>query len=163
MSESVLFVCLGNICRSPTAEAVFRAQVAAAGLADQIHIDSAGTGEWHIGKPPDARAQAAGLARGFNLSALRARQVTAEDFSRHHKIVVMDQNNLRDAKKLCPSNYHYKLSLLLDYAQSPIEDKNVPDPYYGGVEDFDRVLDLVEDACQGLLFSMQLSMQREIS
>lgn len=154
-SASVLFVCLGNICRSPTAEAVFRAQVKAAGLADEIQIDSAGTGDWHIGKAPDHRAQTAGLERGFDLSALRARLVTSEDFSRHQWIIAMDENNLRDLKKLAPPTHEKKISLLLDYAQQSTANKNVPDPYHGNMADFHRVLDLVEDACQGLLAHIQ--------
>lgn len=155
IKSSVLFVCLGNICRSPTAEAVFRAQVKAAGLTDQIVIDSAGTGDWHVGAAPDPRAQAAGLVRGFDLSFLRARQVIREDFSRYQWIIAMDQNNLHDLKQLSSSENHARLSMLLDYAKQPLLNKDVPDPYYGSMNDFHHVLDLVEDACQGLLAHIQ--------
>ncbi len=159
MKSSVLFVCLGNICRSPTAEAVFRAQLKAAGLIETISVDSAGTGDWHIGKAPDHRAQTAGAERGFDLSRLRARLVTKEDFSQYQWIIAMDENNYRDLQQLSPPQYQHKISLLLDFAQKKIAHRNVPDPYYGSMADFHHVVDLVEDACQGLLAHIQ----RELS
>ncbi|GAA5128592.1 low molecular weight protein-tyrosine-phosphatase [Alloalcanivorax gelatiniphagus] len=144
-SVSVLFVCLGNICRSPTAEAVFRRRVADAGLADRIHIDSAGTGDWHIGKAPDRRASAAAAQRGYQLEALRARQVSAEDFRRFDLVLAMDDNNLADLQALRPEDDDALLVRFLDVLgdDGPHE---VPDPYYGGDDGFDRVLDLVERA-----------------
>jgi len=144
-SVSVLFVCLGNICRSPTAEAVFRRRVADAGLAERIHIDSAGTGDWHIGKAPDRRASAAAAQRGYQLEALRARQVSAEDFRRFDLVLAMDDNNLADLQALRPEDDDALLVRFLDVLgdDGPHE---VPDPYYGGDDGFDRVLDLVERA-----------------
>ncbi len=145
----VLFVCLGNICRSPTAEAVFRNVVAqdADGLA--IEIDSAGTHAYHIGEPPDARAQAAARRRGIDMSALRARQVHPSDFEEFDLILAMDRDNLAELKRRCPAQFHDRLRLLLEYAV--VTDREVPDPYYGGEAGFEQVLDLVEQASRGLL------------
>lgn len=145
----VLFVCLGNICRSPTAEGVLRHKVRAAGLEDRIEIDSAGTGDWHVGKAPDARTRAAALRRGYDLSSLRARQVSLADFSRYDLILAMDNANLRDLKHLRSSGGKAELDLFLRRYELEIEE--VPDPYYGGEDGFERVLDLVERACDGLL------------
>lgn len=144
-SVSVLFVCLGNICRSPTAEAVFRRRVADAGLEARIHIDSAGTGDWHIGKAPDRRASAAAAQRGYQLDRLRARQVSAEDFHRFDLILAMDDNNLADLQALRPADDDALLARFLDVLgeDGPHE---VPDPYYGGDDGFDHVLNLVEKA-----------------
>lgn len=145
----VLFVCLGNICRSPTAEGVLRHKVRAAGLEDRIEIDSAGTGDWHVGKAPDARTRAAALRRGYDLSSLRARQVSLADFSRYDLILAMDNANLRDLKHLRGSGGKAELDLFLRRYELEIDE--VPDPYYGGEDGFERVLDLVERACDGLL------------
>ncbi|MDU4252841.1 low molecular weight protein-tyrosine-phosphatase [Pseudomonas sp.] len=145
----VLFVCLGNICRSPTAEGVLRHKVRAAGLEDRIEIDSAGTGDWHVGKAPDARTRAAALRRGYDLSSLRARQVSLADFSRYDLILAMDNANLRDLKHLRGSGAKAELDLFLRRYELEIDE--VPDPYYGGEDGFERVLDLVERACDGLL------------
>ncbi len=146
----VLFVCLGNICRSPSAEGVFRALVEAEGLGDAIGVDSAGTGAWHIGEPPDRRAQAAAKRRGVDLSGQRARQAGAGDFKRFDLIVAMDRDNHGNLSALCPPGQDHRLRLFLDFAPgSDISD--VPDPYYGGEGGFDTVLDLIEDASQGLL------------
>ncbi|MDF3864124.1 low molecular weight phosphotyrosine protein phosphatase [Pseudomonas denitrificans (nom. rej.)] len=145
----VLFVCLGNICRSPTAEGVFRHKVREAGLEDRIEIDSAGTGDWHVGKAPDARTRAAALRRGYDLSSLRARQVSAIDFSRYDLVLAMDNANLRDLKHLCSSSGKAELDLFLRRYELEIDE--VPDPYYGGEDGFEQVLDLVERACDGLL------------
>ncbi|OWP52094.1 low molecular weight protein-tyrosine-phosphatase [Pseudomonas nitroreducens] len=145
----VLFVCLGNICRSPTAEGVLRHKVRAAGLEDRIEIDSAGTGDWHVGKAPDARTRAAALRRGYDLSSLRARQVSLADFSRYDLILAMDNANLRDLKHLRGSGAKAELDLFLRRYELEVDE--VPDPYYGGEDGFERVLDLVERACDGLL------------
>jgi len=143
---SVLFICLGNICRSPTAEAVFRQMSDDAGL--NLEIDSAGTGGWHVGNPPDRRMQKAALARNYDLSNLRARQISTADCQDFDYIIAMDNNNLREIKSLCP-NSKAKIKLFLDYAKS--QESEVPDPYYGGAAGFDIVLDLIEEASLGLL------------
>ncbi|WP_369602264.1 low molecular weight protein-tyrosine-phosphatase [Hahella sp. SMD15-11] len=156
MTQGVLFVCLGNICRSPTAEAVFRHRAKQAGLRDLL-VDSCGTGGWHVGEAPDRRAQAAARARGYDLSALRARQVSPSDFSRFDWILAMDEQNLADLQRLCPDNWRGHLGLFLELAPE-LGVREVPDPYYGGPEGFDRVLDLIEvasDALIGRLLSKQ--------
>lgn len=145
----VIFVCMGNICRSPTAEAVFRHFVENAGMSRHVLIDSAGTHDYHIGDPPDARTQRAAQQRGYDMSSLRGRQFGAEDFERFDYVLAMDHANLAILKRLAQQgggNPH----LFLDYARSHAE-REVPDPYYGGVEGFERVLDMVENAAQGLL------------
>ncbi|GAB3472407.1 low molecular weight protein-tyrosine-phosphatase [Azotobacter salinestris] len=145
----VLFVCLGNICRSPTAEGVFRDRVRAAGLEERIRIDSAGTGDWHVGKAPDIRTRRAARLRGYDLEALRARQVCREDFARFDLILAMDRSNLRDLQAIRPQGTAAELDLYLHrYA---LEEDEVPDPYYGGEEGFERVLDLLERAGDELL------------
>ena len=147
---SVLFVCMGNICRSPTAEGVFTQLVHSEGLTDRFLIDSAGTHAYHVNKPPDQRAQNAARARGIDISGLRARQVDHSDFNEFDYLLVMDRENYDTLKYVCPKSQLQKLSLLLDYApDQPI--REVPDPYYGGAQGFESVLDLVEEACQGLL------------
>ena len=151
MSVGVLFVCLGNICRSPTAHGVFERCVQDAGLADTILVDSAGTGDWHAGEPPDSRAQLHARKRGFELGHLRARQVNREDFRRFDFILAMDRNNLADLERLRPRNYTGELALFLRYARAGEGLLEVPDPYYGGSGGFETVLDLVEDAAGGLL------------
>ncbi|WP_374980355.1 low molecular weight protein-tyrosine-phosphatase [Pseudomonas solani] len=143
----VLFVCLGNICRSPTAEGVLRHKLREAGLAEQVEVDSAGTGDWHVGKAPDTRTRQAALRRGYDLSLLRARQVSVEDFSRFDLVLAMDHSNLRDLKGLRRNGSEPDL-LLRRYGLVPEE---VPDPYYGGEEGFEEVLDLIEQACDGLV------------
>ena len=146
----VLFVCLGNICRSPTAEGVFRARVAREGLSHAIATDSAGTHDYHIGDPPDSRARAAAKRRGVDISDLRGRQATREDFVRFDYVLAMDRSNLRNLSRLCPKGKESRLRLLLDFAPDAGIDE-VPDPYYGGADGFERVLDLVEAAADGLL------------
>lgn len=145
----VLFVCLGNICRSPTAEGVFRSLVAQAGLADQIYIDSCGTGHWHIGKSPDTRAQEAALCRGIDISGLRARQFSPEDLDTFDYVLVMDRQNLADIKDVWHQNGGTRPALFLEYGRSAHHE--VPDPYYGGEEGFETVLDLINEAGEGLL------------
>jgi protein-tyrosine phosphatase len=150
MNVSVLFVCLGNICRSPTAQGVFQAMLEDAGLADNIYVDSAGTGDWHIGHSPDQRAQTAALRRGYELSDLRARQVCSADFEKFDYILAMDSSNLNDLRVLCGTQNRGELSLFLNYAGAT-QLREVPDPYYGGEQGFEEVLDLLEEAAHGLL------------
>lgn len=145
----VLFVCMGNICRSPTAEGVFRYYVEEAGLADLFEIDSAGTHAYHVGEPPDRRSQQAAERRGFSLADIRARRVAAEDFERFHHIIAMDEDNLVLLHEQAAAEQRAKIRLFLEYASGP--ETEVPDPYYGGATGFERVLDLVEDASRGLL------------
>lgn len=147
---SVLFVCLGNICRSPTAEGVFRKLIDEAGLAARVRVDSAGTAGYHEGAPPDARAMAAASARGFDLSGIRARRVVPEDFEVFDLILAMDEDNLVDLQNAAPEDARAQIELLLDYSASATR-KAVPDPYYGGRNGFEQVLDLVTEACAGLV------------
>ena len=149
----VLFVCLGNICRSPTAEGIFRHALAQAQLTEQITVDSAGTADWHTGKAPDPRSQAAALARGIDISALQARQVSAEDFHRFDLILAMDQSNLEHLKQIQPAAAKAELDLYLQRYQLPLSE--VPDPYYGGAEGFEQVLNLLEQASQKLLTELK--------
>lgn len=146
----VLFVCLGNICRSPTADGIFRNLVAREKLDHKILVDSAGTGDWHIGKAPDARTVAAARQRGYDLSVLRASQVKLHDFAEFDYVLAMDNANLSDLQKMKPANYAGHLGLFLEFGTRG-DYREVPDPYYGGKEGFELVLDLVEDAAQGLL------------
>jgi protein-tyrosine phosphatase len=146
----VLFVCMGNICRSPTAEGVFRHKVAEAGLDEHIHIDSAGTHAYHVGKPPDVRAQNSARNRGFDLSKQRARRVTADDFEKFDYVIAMDSDNESDLRAVCPSGYEQRIHRFLTFSPS-LTETDVPDPYYGGSNGFEKVLDLVEDAADGLL------------
>ena len=148
---NVLFVCLGNICRSPTAQGIFQQMVVQRGLENDIEVDSAGTGGWHIGRPPDQRAQVAALQRGYDLSHLRARQVTADDFDIFDYVLAMDNQNLHDLQRLKRADFGGYLGLFLPFANSEVCPDEVPDPYYGGRQRFDQVLDMVESASQGLL------------
>jgi len=152
-SVRLLFVCLGNICRSPTAEGVMRALVADAGLAQRIEIESAGTGSWHVGSPPDERASAAAAARGVALEG-SARQVRADDFFYFDLVLAMDSANLRELRRLAPGEAERsKLRLLREFDPASVAraDLDVPDPYYGAAGGFEEVLDLVQAACEGLL------------
>ena len=146
----VMFVCMGNICRSPTAHGVFRQMVAKASHSDAICIESSGTHAYHIGQPPDSRAQEVARGCGIDLSDLRAQKINKEDFRRFDYIVAMDGNNISVLKALCPPLYQNRIHLLLDFAKT-IDKKEVPDPYYGGADGFERVLDLIEHGAQGLL------------
>ena len=145
----VMFVCLGNICRSPLAHGLFRNLVEEAGLADRFEIESSGTGAWHVGEQPDARMQQTARRNGVPLDDLRARQVCAEDFHRFDRILAMDRANLADLRRLAPARGGAELSLMLSHGSRG--GGEVPDPYYGGAEGFEHVLDLLEDACAGLL------------
>ena len=146
----VLFVCTGNICRSPTAEGVFRAVVARAGLDRRIAADSAGTHGYHVGDPPDARSCAAARGRGIELDALRARQVTAADFTEFDLVLAMDRGHHAQLARLCPPGRHDRLHLFMDFAPG-LGIRDVPDPYYGAGDGFERVLDMIEAGCDGLL------------
>ncbi len=147
---SVLFLCMGNICRSPTAHGVFRHKVQAAGLDARVQFDSAGTHNYHPGEPPDRRSQQAAALRGYDLSDLRARQLSEDDFVRHDLLLAMDWDNLALAEERCPPAYRRKLRRLTEFCRRH-EAVVVPDPYYGGDAGFAHVLDLVEDACDGLI------------
>jgi len=153
-SVNVLFVCLGNICRSPTAHGVFAQQVERAGLAQYIQIDSCGTGDWHIGHQPDQRAASKAAEYGYDLSTLRARQLHEKDFERFDIILAMDEQNLQDINAQCPQNYAGVTDLFLRYAGID-ETHEVPDPYYGGEDGFDYVVQLVERAGARLLQRLQ--------
>ncbi|OOG14155.1 low molecular weight protein-tyrosine-phosphatase [Pseudomonas sp. C9] len=149
----VLFVCLGNICRSPTAEGVLRHKLREAGLADQVEVASAGTGDWHVGKAPDKRSQAAAKLRGYDLSAQRAQQVTRADFATYDLILAMDNSNLRHLKSLQPAKGKAELDLFLRRYQSELDE--VPDPYYDGDQGFEQVLDLIERASDLLVIELK--------
>jgi len=152
LTQSILFVCLGNICRSPTAEGVFTAKAIDRGLT-HLNIDGAGTGAWHVGNPPDKRATAHAKTRGYDLSPLRARAVSASDFENFDLILAMDNQNLADLRAAAPVNSKARIELFLSYQSSPT--REVPDPYYGGAQGFEEVLDLVEAASEGLLDSLE--------
>jgi len=147
---SVLFVCMGNICRSPTAEGVFARKVAEAGLTERIRIDSAGTHAYHIGNPPDPRTVQAAQRRGYDLSALRARKVEVTDFFRFDYVLAMDEDNLAILNRLMPAESPSRVGLLMEFAPD-YGICEVPDPYYGGAAGFEQVLDMVESAAEGLL------------
>ena len=151
----VLMVCMGNICRSPTAEAVLRHKLAQAGLDDKVQVDSAGTRAFHVGSPPDVRSQKHARQRGYDLSKQRARKVQASDFAQFDLLVAMDWDNLSELEQACPDlgALQHKLRRMMEFAPpavSRVQDV-VPDPYYGGPAGFDVVLDLVEQACEGLV------------
>ena len=146
---SVLFVCMGNICRSPTAEGVFRHVVAEAGRSDEFEIDSAGTHAYHVGEQPDRRSMAAAARRGISLDGIRARRVAVEDYDRFDHIIAMDEDNLARLQDGAPEGSRAQIRLFLEFTDSV--ENEVPDPYYGGAAGFERVLDLVEAASRGLL------------
>ena len=146
----ILFVCMGNICRSPTAEGVFRYVLAQRAPDLEVEIDSAGTHDYHVGSPPDRRAIEAARRRGIDLSPLRARQVRPEDFERFDLILAMDEENLEELQRRAPSGIHRRIRLLMDFAPDAVS-RRVPDPYYGGSQGFEEVLDLLEEASEGLL------------
>jgi protein-tyrosine phosphatase len=140
--RSILFVCTGNICRSPTAEGVFKSLCKGAGI--ELRIESAGLGDWHVGDPPDERAQHHAKNRGYDLSAQRARQVRPHDFDEFDLILAMDRGHLRVLQRMAPAQHRAKIRLF-------VADRDVPDPYHGGPDGFERVLDLVEERCRALL------------
>ncbi len=145
--KSVLFVCLGNICRSPTAEAVFRHRARLQGLV--IKIDSAGTHGYHVGSPPDERSINAGQNRGYSFEGISCRKVSKDDFAAFDLILAMDEVNLRNLQKDCPEELHHKVQLFMNFSE--LDEDIVPDPYYGGSKGFDYVLDLIESASDGLI------------
>jgi protein-tyrosine phosphatase len=151
VATRILMVCLGNICRSPMAQGVMERQAAAAGLG--VEVDSAGVGGWHEGEGPDRRAVAAARARGLDISAQRARQVRGGDFERFDLILAMDESNLAALERARPASARARLALLLDHAEGP--EREVPDPYYGGAQGFDRVLDLIEAGVAGVLAGLR--------
>ncbi|MCI2284353.1 low molecular weight phosphotyrosine protein phosphatase [Colwellia sp. MSW7] len=146
--KSILFVCMGNICRSPSAEAVFRKKAELQGVT--LKIDSAGTVGAHAREKPDHRAQKVGVERGYSFDGIKARKVTAQDFENFDLILAMDKTNLEDLLKIAPVHLHHKVMLFLEFAEN-FEETEVPDPYYGGANGFRYVLDLIEDASDGLL------------
>ncbi len=155
----VLFVCMGNICRSPTAHGVFRKLVEDNALTQQIEIDSAGTHAYHVGNPPDGRAQETAISRGIRLDDLRARQVNAGDMRAFDYIIAMDDDNYRILHDLCPREFRDKLYLLMQFAPE-LGAKEVPDPYYGGALGFEQVFDMVEAASAGLLEEIKASLHQ---
>lgn len=146
-APSILFVCLGNICRSPSAEGVFIKKAMAAGV--RVKVDSAGTAGYHTDAAPDKRSQEVAKTRGYDLSKLKCRKVNETDFEEYDYIIAMDNKNEADLKKKCPEEYAHKISLFLSYADSTFDE--VPDPYYSGQKGFELVLDLIEQASDGLL------------
>lgn len=154
----VLFVCTGNICRSPTGEGVFRHMVAQAGLDGEIEVDSCGMESWHRGNPPDRRSQDHAARRGYDLSQLRARRLTREDFETFHRIIAMDAGHLGKLRAHQPAISEADIRLMMDYAGRPGLD--VPDPYYDGAEAFEQALDLIEEGCRGLLEEIRADLGR---
>lgn len=154
MTRRVLFVCMGNICRSPTAEAVFQHLLSTEAKGLDVTADSAGTHAYHVGDPPDDRARAAARRRGISMDDLRARQVCREDFSRFDLVLAMDEDNLAQLLRIAPPEYRGRIKLFLEYAPAAGR-REVPDPYYGGETGFEDVLDLVEEAARGLLAALR--------
>lgn len=151
----ILFVCMGNICRSPVAEGVFRRMLEGAGLNEKIYVDSAGTHSYHTGAPPDPRSQATALRRDIDLRDLRARRVTVADFAQFDYVLAMDRENLDHLLALCGDpGLRRRIQLFLDYAPH-LPEREVPDPYYGGPNGFERVMDLIEEAAEGLLVDIR--------
>ncbi len=149
----ILFVCMGNICRSPTAEGVFAQLLEREGLQERIEVDSAGTIDYHGGRSPDERMQRAAARRGVDLSGLRARVVRPEDFEEFDYLLAMDRDNCAVLRQLCPDGEQHRVRMFLEFAENPeiVELDEVPDPYYGGAKGFEHVLDLVQEAAEGLL------------
>jgi protein-tyrosine phosphatase len=156
---SICFICLGNICRSPTAEGVMRRLVEEAKLGERILIDSAGTGDWHVGEPPDQRAQVAAGRRGYELAALRGRQVAVADFERFDLLIAMDDKNIAALRRVCPMAQHDKIRGLMEFVPEADSRWNgareIIDPYFGGTEGFEQVLDQCEAACRGLIAALR--------
>jgi protein-tyrosine phosphatase len=156
MTTRVLFVCLGNICRSPTAEAVFQHLIEAKGLQELVSVDSAGTGSWHIGESPDDRTQDAALVRGIDMSKQRARQVSSNDFLQFDYLLAMDRQNLDSLVRMQPQEHDAIVDLFMNFSIRGVGEE-VPDPYYGGVNGFNIVLDMIEEASHGLITSILAS------
>ncbi len=159
MKYRVLLVCMGNICRSPTAEGVLRHFIKINRLGDIVEVDSAGTHGYHVGEPPDSRTQRAASVRGYNLSQLRARKVARQDLDYFDLILAMDKSNLDNLRRMAMPEQHPKIKLFMDYADN-FDDEEVPDPYYGLGHGFDLVLDMVEDAAQGLVKEIKRELGR---
>lgn len=157
----VLFVCLGNICRSPTAEGVFRQQLEAAGLSERVEVDSCGIAAWHVGKAPDPRTHEAAMQRGVDLGSLRARQLAADDFLRFDYLLAMDRTNLAALHEQRPADCRAHVGLFLDFAGHA--GREVPDPYYGGEQGFEEVLDLVDAASRGLIEEIRQRLEAQPS
>lgn len=149
--SSVLFVCLGNICRSPTAEAVFRHKARQHNV--NVLIDSAGTAGYHVGSRPDSRSMEAGMMRGYDFNGISCRKLTPQDCENFDLLIAMDRDNLRNMEKICPDEFKDKLTLFLHFAD--VDEDEVPDPYYGGKKGFEHVLDLIEQASDGLIKHIQ--------
>lgn len=160
MAEPVrlLVICLGNICRSPMAEGVLRARIAASPLAGRVELDSAGTGDWHVGQPPDPRAIATAARHGVDIAGLRGRQLSATDFDRHDWLLCADRNNLRDVRARGPASAHSRTALLLDWAG--VGNAEVPDPYTGGRAEFEHVWQLLDRAAQGVIARLEMEFAR---
>jgi len=158
---SVLFVCLGNICRSPTAEGIFCAQAKARGLLDRIHVDSAGTGSWHVGEPPDPRARREAQRRGIDISGIRGRTVSKRDFDRFDYVLAMDRSNLDALTRLRPASCHGRLSLISDFSDDH-RGQEVPDPYFGGEDGFKAVYAMLEACVAGLLDTIESSRATDV-
>ena len=159
MIYRVLLVCMGNICRSPTAEAVLRKFIRIRNLVDKVEVDSAGTHGYHVGEAPDSRTQRAAAVRGYNLSQLRARKVARQDLDYFDLILAMDKSNLDNLRRLATPEQQERIKLFMDYARS-FDDDEVPDPYYGLGHGFDLVLDMVEDASLGLIEEIKKKLRR---
>ncbi len=151
----VLFVCTGNICRSPTAEAVLRKRLTERGLEARVAVDSCGLGAWHVGQPPDERSVAAGLLRGYKLKELRARQIRDGDFEAFSLLIAMDRSHLSELKRICPDGAEHRLKLFMDFHPEATGLSDVPDPYYGSLSDFDLALELIEKGVEGLVERLQ--------
>ena len=159
MTYRVLLVCMGNICRSPTAEGVLRCLIKNNNLGDKVEVDSAGTHGYHVGEAPDSRTQRAAAVRGYNLSQLRARKVARQDLDYFDLILAMDKSNLDNLRRLATPEQQERIKLFMDYARS-FDDDEVPDPYYGLGHGFDLVLDMVEDASLGLIEEIEQKLRR---
>ena len=159
MTYRILLVCMGNICRSPTAEVVLRQYIKRNRLGDKVEVDSAGTHGYHVGEPPDQRTQRAAAVRGYNLSQLRARKVAPQDIEYFDLILAMDKANLDNLRRIAPEEAKERIKLFMDYAHN-FDDEEVPDPYYGGADGFERVYDICLAGCQGLLEEIQRQLAR---
>lgn len=162
MSFRVLLVCMGNICRSPTAEVVLREFIKNNNLGDKVEVDSAGTHGYHVGESPDSRTQRAAAARGYNLSQLRARKVARQDLDYFDLILAMDKSNLDNLKRMATEEQQERIKLFMEYARN-FDDEEVPDPYYGLGHGFDLVLDMVEDASKGLVEAIKGDLGKSVS